>query len=115
MQDHTLPFPTIKIELQGLRMQVVHALSRYNVDVEDHVNAAIAKGIENFPFEQVVKDTVYEVLRQWVDREVKDACYKAFTRINWDTGKSEPRDQLQAVVRQALVTALTEKTDGGTT
>jgi hypothetical protein len=102
----TLPFPTIKIELQGLRMQVVHALTRYNVDVEDHVNAALAKAVENFPFEKVVNETVQEVMREWVHREVKDACYKAFTRIDWDTGRNEPRDELQKVVRAALVTAL---------
>lgn len=54
--------PTIRIEVERMKYQVIHALSLHNDAIEQAVDTELSRAIENYPFAQQVESTAYEVI-----------------------------------------------------
>lgn len=67
-------FPTIRVELEGVRYQVLHALNTHNTEIEAVVKAELTKAIDSFDYAAAVKASVKEA----VDCAVKDAVKSFF-------------------------------------
>ncbi len=57
-----LDFPRVRIELEGMKHQILHAFASHNDEVERAIEQQLTTVIEHFPFEQTVKDLSREVI-----------------------------------------------------
>lgn len=61
--------PRIRIELEGVKHQIVHHFSSYNDEVEKAIEGQLETAIRNFPFEE----TVLQLSRAVISDAIKDA------------------------------------------
>lgn len=47
--------PVIRIEVEGMRQQILHAFGQYNEEIEKEVDRQLKQVIENFPFEEYIE------------------------------------------------------------
>ncbi len=71
--------PIIRLELEGLRHQVVHALGIHNREVEESVAAVVGKAVEAFDFETTVRREVQTQLAEHIKRSVSVAMIELFS------------------------------------
>lgn len=65
--------PRIRIELDGMKYQIIHAFQSHNQEIEDAVERNLQSAIDNFPFE----GTIQELSREIIAGAIKEAleCY----------------------------------------
>jgi len=71
--------PTIRLELNGMRQSIVHALTQYNSELETQVNEEIEKAIESFDLHSYIQDEVWRTLREVVSSSLQ-------SQIKWQLG-----------------------------
>lgn len=54
----------LKLDLEGMRLQVVHAFSAEMLEMEKKVDAAVKAVVEDFNFEQELNDYVQKIYRE---------------------------------------------------
>lgn len=64
--------PRIKIEIENMRYQIVHAFSTHNDEIEKAVDEEIRKVIENYPFSEVVSKLASEVLEKSIKHSLEE-------------------------------------------
>lgn len=57
-----MELPIIKLELQGMKYQIIHAFETHNREVEAVVDEQLQRAIANFPFEEEVQRLSREVI-----------------------------------------------------
>lgn len=91
-------FPAIRIELEGVRYQVLHALNTHNTEIEAVVKKELAKAIDTFDYAAVVKASVKEA----VDGAVKDAVKSFFYH-------GGGRATIESAVKESLTSILNKE------
>ena len=64
--------PIIRLELENLRYQVVHALAAHHREIETQTNEMLAKAIESFDFKAVVLAEANKVITATVEKAVRE-------------------------------------------
>jgi len=95
--------PILRLELEGMRYQVVHALSIHQEEIQAAVDAAVKAAIESLDFATIV--------RAEVDRALKDAVKGAIahgaSKVLWDPEIAKIIDQFaKRKVDEAIRNAL---------
>ena len=82
-------FPKIRIELEGMKYQIVHAFESHNSDIEKLVEQELEKVIANFPYEETVSKLANEILRRAIDETLREFMI-------WGKGKKVLREIIDA-------------------
>jgi ribosomal protein S3AE len=95
--------PMIRLELDQMRYQVLHALTLHQAEIQEQVDEALKKALAEFDFDKVIREAV--------DRELNEAIRKAFGQaVSNILYSSEMRQLLQdasaSKVRLAVEKAL---------
>lgn len=64
--------PRVRVELEGMKFQIIHAFSSHNDDIEKLVEKEISKAIENYPFEEEVSRLANEILTKAIEETLKE-------------------------------------------
>lgn len=91
-------FPTIRVELEGVRYQVLHALHTHNTEIEELVKKELTKAIDTFDYAAAVKTSVKEA----VDGAVKDAVKSFFYH-------GGGRATIESAVKESLTSILNKE------
>lgn len=65
-------FPRIRIELEGMKYQIIHAFASHNDDIENLVAQELEKVIATFPFGETVSRLANEILTKAIDDTLKE-------------------------------------------
>lgn len=63
--------PLIKIELDGMRYSIVHALSTHNAEIETYVDENLKKVVEEFDYVTLVKQVATKAITEAVKRSIE--------------------------------------------
>lgn len=55
-------FPMVKLEIQGLKHQIIHAFADHNQELQSMVEAQLSAAIDNYPFEAEIQRLSKEVI-----------------------------------------------------
>ena len=88
--------PILRLELSGLRYQVVHALMTHNRETEEQVGKAVAAAVESFDFEMAVRREATNQLTEAIKSAVAHAIYSLFN-------EAEVRLAVQNAVTDSLL------------
>ncbi len=66
--------PRVRIELDGMKHQIVHAFASHNDETEKAIEEQLTVAIKNFPFEETIRDLSREV----ISSAIKDALEHYF-------------------------------------
>ena len=91
-------FPAIRVELEGVRYQVLHALHTHNTEIEELVKKELTKAVDTFDYAAVVKASVKEA----VDGAVKDAVKSFFYH-------GGGRATIESAVKESLTSILNKE------
>lgn len=58
------PLPRVRIEIEGMKHQVLHAFESYNRDVERMIKEKLENAIANYPFEAEIEKISEEVISE---------------------------------------------------
>lgn len=89
-------FPVIKLEIQDMKYQVLHALHQHHSETETHVNEALERSLKNFDYERVVEDAV----KSQLEKAITSAVSHTITQIFWD---ETVRDAMYEAVKKILL------------
>lgn len=64
-------FPLVRIELENMRQTIVHALYRYNDEIERKVDEEIKRRIEEFNVEAYIESCVSQHLHQELSHQIQ--------------------------------------------
>lgn len=90
----------VRLDLQGMKMSIVKAMSARSADVQEHIGKAIDAQIEAFDFGAEARQVVGRVLQEALRTAIEDAARAAITH------NPAVRERLAAVVGEALGKAL---------
>lgn len=68
------PIPTIKLSVEGMSYQVVHAFSAHSEECEKAIGAAVAEELKGFDFAAIIKEELHRQLREAVKKAVASAA-----------------------------------------
>lgn len=88
-------YPIVRLELEGVRESVVHALTDYNGEIERAVQTEIDNQINNFDLTSYIHEEVNKCLREMVSGSL-------IRHISWTLEK-----EIAAAVEKMLVDRLT--------
>lgn len=91
--------PTIRLEVERMKYQVIHALSLHNDEIEQAVETELSRAIKNYPFAQQVESIAYVV--------ITDAIRQSMTQY-FQSG--EGFEVINEVVSNAIKGAFERKT-----
>lgn len=91
-------YPTIRIELEGVRYQVIHALNTHHTEIQELVKKELAKAVDSFDYTAAVKASAKEA----IDSAVKDAVKSFFS---YGGG----RRAIESAVKESLTSMLGEE------
>lgn len=78
--------PRIRLEVEGMRHQVMHHLQQYHTQVEEAVDKQVQAAIENFNFEAAVSEAVHKILQDSIKAYYGyGEGYRAIERAVWDS------------------------------
>lgn len=68
-----LRMPTITIQLEGMKHQIINAFAAHNTEIEQAIESQLTAAIKNFPFEaevhrlsrEVISDAIKEALEYY--------------------------------------------------
>lgn len=89
--------PIVRIELQGMRQQILHAFSEHMLRLDSDVQAAVDLAIRNFD----IKGEVAKVFEAVAQEQIRDAVRSAM----WDVFRNE---DVKALLRERVLAALKE-------
>lgn len=87
-------YPIVRLELEGVRESVVHALADRNGEIEHAVQAEIDNQINNFDFTSHIREEVSKCLREMVSGSLK-------RHISW-TLEKEIADAVEKMIADRL-------------
>lgn len=87
--------PLVRLDIEGLRYQVLHAIAMHHKEVEEAVDAEMKRIIETFDFQDMIRKAVNQALQQHIESAIKNAMYELFSVRS---GPNEIRDMLRKVV-----------------
>lgn len=64
--------PRIRIEIENMRYQIVHAFASHNDEIERAVDQELTRIIANYPFGEEIASIASQVLTQAIKREIED-------------------------------------------
>ena len=99
-----LQMPTVRLEVEGMKHQVVHYLGKFHEDVERHVNEEVEKALRHLDWSGEIQRLVNSLVREAVARSV-ESYFKV----------GEGRRLVDSIVDEAmpkLATPLTNESDG---
>lgn len=67
-----MELPRIKIEVERMKYQILHAFQNHDDEIEKVVEAELTKAIETYPFEDEIYKVAQETISEVVSRSVKD-------------------------------------------
>ena len=91
----------IRLDIEGMKYQVVHALSQNNKEIEKAVSAQLETAIQNFDFEAVITVEIQHVLPGMIKRAVQDSLQKVMM-------SEKVRNQFDSMVASSLSKQLSE-------
>lgn len=74
------PFPMIRLEVEGMRHQIVHAFSQHCETMKQQVEEATKAAIDQFDFPSEVARIADGLLRDAIRSALKDA----FNKLSWN-------------------------------
>lgn len=72
--------PIIRLSLEQMRYEIVHAFSKYNDELEVKVDKAVQEAIKNFDFDREVSRISMSLMNDMINQSLK----RAFERLKWD-------------------------------
>lgn len=63
--------PRIRMELEGMKESIVHALGMHSQEIERHVEEELSKAIEAFDFEFIVRDAANDAVAKAVRQAIE--------------------------------------------
>ena len=66
--------PYIKLEIEGMKYSIVHALNTHHADIEKHVEEVLQQVIEKFDYTAVVE----EIAKNAIEKAVKSSVETFF-------------------------------------
>ena len=88
---------TVRLSIEGMRHQIVHAFASHNAEIETVVAAEVARVIKEFDFRAEVAAATTEALR----RGVREACDRFFNPYD-STGRKLVNDLANKAIRSGL-------------
>lgn len=82
-------FPRIRIELEGMKYQIIHAFASHNTEIEEIVEKELEKAIATFPYEETVARLSSEIIAKAIDESLKEFMI-------WGKGKKMLREIIDA-------------------
>ena len=67
-----LEIPTIRIEVERMKYQIIHAFAQHNDELEKMVETELTKVFANYPFEETIRHEAYGVITQAIERSMKE-------------------------------------------
>ena len=64
-------FPKLRLELEGLKMQVIHAFTSYNQDVQDMVKQELENYLSTDNLKRLVRQTIKESVEWGVKAKIE--------------------------------------------
>ncbi len=74
----SVTMPMLRLDLEGLRYQVVHALAAHNDEIEKAVDFQLKQIIESADLRAMVQDSIRIALKESIDRAIKSAVWELF-------------------------------------
>lgn len=68
------PVPMIRLSVEGMSYQVVHAFAAHSEECEKAIKAAVAEELKDFDFAAVIKEELHRQLRDAVKKAVANAA-----------------------------------------
>lgn len=66
------PFPVIRMEIEGMKASILHAMSQYQIDVDAYVREALDRITSDDAIQQLVNDEAEKAIEEAVRKEVRD-------------------------------------------
>lgn len=66
------PFPVIRMEIEGMKASILHAMSQYQIDVDAYVKEALDRITSDDAIQQLVNDEAEKAIEEAVRKEVRD-------------------------------------------
>lgn len=89
--------PIIKIEIDGMRQSIAHALSTYHQDIEGYVDKNLKQVVETFDYETLIR----QVARESITKAVTQAIQSYFS---YGEGYKEIEETITAVLKKHIWT-----------
>ena len=88
---------TVRLSIEGMRHEIVHAFAAHNAEIEKGVAAEVARVVKNFDFRAEVAKAATEALQ----RSVREACERFFSPYD-STGRKLVQDLATKALRAGL-------------
>jgi len=88
-------FPTVTLQIEGMRYHIVHALTTHHTEIEAEVNRQLEAMGKSFDFEKVIRAAVQDAITTAVRDHLKLAIGSAF-------GDPAIKSELQVMVLGAM-------------
>jgi hypothetical protein len=70
--DRMFDLPKIKIDVENMRYQIVHAFSSHNKEIEKAVDEELKRALENYPFADRIRVEAYDCITKAIHNAVKE-------------------------------------------
>lgn len=67
-----LHFPKIRLEIDGMKYQIVHAISQHNDELEAALDDAIDRAIASYPFESEIMSMAKDAINESIKRSIQE-------------------------------------------
>ena len=64
--------PKIRIEVENMKYQIIHAFAAHNDEIEKAVNEELTKAVQNYPFSEKISQVVNSVIADVITETIKD-------------------------------------------
>ena len=67
-----MQLPRIRIEVENMKYQIIHAFSSHNDEIERAVDEELTKAIQNYPFDVQIAKLANEVITEAIKSALQD-------------------------------------------
>jgi len=94
-------FPMIRLDIEGMKYQILHALTVHQQEITEIVSAYMDNAIKTFDFEKVVHAEIEKLLPELIHQALQSSLQK----IIWN---GSVKESLEAMAHQAIAKYLKE-------
>lgn len=73
-----IPFPIVRLELQGMQMSILTALNTHADHLKDEIEAEVKRVVAEFDFRREVEQLTKQCIREAGKKAIEEALYKGF-------------------------------------
>ncbi len=76
-----MTMPIIRLEVEGMKYQILHAFTQHNDEIEKVVADALAQVLKNFDFSDLIRKEVSRLLGECVRKGISEAVAQSLAEV----------------------------------